>query len=370
MRQFNAMPGSRVIYRKIDFMEAPRHIGVFKFKNIGDVILMTPVLQILQDNFPGAKISLAINSDTASLLQGHPCLERVFAYERSFKKRNFIRTLVYEVRFLLRLRRQKFDLTIDFDQGDRSAWYAFLCGAKQRWTYWKPRNWLINRLHFFTQVFEFPPTKMHQVEWHLRLLSEAGLNVPKNTPLAIVVTETDSAWARATKAGWGGGRLVVVHPIARWLLKRWNPRKMAEVIDWLQDEQDCTVVLSNGGSQREIEKVEEILGFCRINPQLLTGGISLGQLAALIQTADCFLGVDTGPMHIAAAVGTPVVSLFGPTSEVNWSPWCEKSVVLKGDCVCRDVETAPCRWDQVRYCMESISTESVKEALAKFLANA
>ena len=349
-------------------MEAPRHIGVFKFKNIGDVILMTPVLQILQDNFPGARISLAINSETAPLLNGHPSLHQVFPYERSFKKRHFIRILVYEIRFLLRLRRQNFDLTIDFDQGDRSAWYAFLCGAKQRWTYWKHRNWLINSMHFFTRVFEFPPTKMHQVEWHLRLLRDAGLNVPEKAPLQIMVPYSDAEWARSRKKEWGGEQLVVVHPIARWLLKRWNPQKMAEVIDWLQVEKRCTVVVSNGGSRREIEKVDEILGFCRVKPRLLTGGITLGQLAALIQSADCFLGVDTGPMHIAAAVGTPVVSLFGPTKDENWSPWCEKSVVLKGECICRREETAPCHWDQVRYCMESISTERVKDALGKFLA--
>ena len=349
-------------------MQAIRRIGVFKFKNIGDVILMTPVLRILQENFPNAEISVAMNSEMAPLLQGHPSLHRVFAYERGFKKRNFIRTLVYEIRFLLRLRRQKFDLTIDFDQGDRSAWYAFVCAAKQRWTYWKKKNWLIARLPYYTkEFFIFPSKPIHQVEWHLSLLREAGLQMPENPSLEVVVPEKDLAWAVAKKAEWGDGRLVVVHPIARWLLKRWDPEKMAEVIDWLQWELGCTVVVSNGGSQREIEKVDEILGFCRTTPQLLTGGITLSQLAALIQKADCFLGVDTGPMHLAAAVGTPVVCLFGPTNEVNWAPWCERKVVLKGDCVCRQVETAPCEWNKVRYCMQSITVESVKEALRQFL---
>ncbi len=346
---------------------SPRSIGVFKFKNIGDVILMTPVLRALKENFPEAKISVALNSESACLLEGHPLLHRVFAYERRFKKRNFLRTLVYEIRFFLRLRRQKFDLTLDFDQGDRSAWYGWLCGARERWTYWKRRNRLMSRLPMHTRTFEFPPTHLHQVEWHLRMLSEAGLRVPEKPVLEVQVSGQDHAWAVARKKEWGAGRLVLVHPIARWLFKRWDPVKMAQVIDWLQQERKALVVISNGGTARELKKVRKILESCSTTPLLLAGETTLSQLAALIQLGDCFLGIDTGPMHLAAAVGTPVVSLFGATQPENWGPWCERKVILKGNCICGPRETPPCQWDQVRLCMQSITVEEVKQALDRFL---
>jgi heptosyltransferase-3 len=161
--------------------------------------------------------------------------------------------------------------------------------------------------------------------------------------------------------------VVHVHPVARWLFKCWNNEKMAAVIDWLELERGARVIVTSSADPRELERTRAIIAQCRSQPVLLAGQVSLGQMVALSEQADCFLGVDTAPMHIAAAVGAPVVALFGPTSTVAWRPWCERQVTLHKACQCQEQGKDLCPADKIRQCMESVSVEEAQSALAQFL---
>lgn len=124
------------------------------------------------------------------------------------------------------------------------------------------------------------------------------------------------------------GDYIIIQPTSRWLYKCWDDAKMAQLIDGLASSR-LPVVLTAGPDKHEQEMVAHIISLCRgVKPVNLAGQLSLAQLAAVIDGARLFIGVDSAPMHMAAALNTPCVALFGPTKLQRWRPWSEKSTVL------------------------------------------
>ncbi|PTX99544.1 hypothetical protein DB346_17050 [Verrucomicrobia bacterium LW23] len=164
--------------------------------------------------------------------------------------------------------------------------------------------------------------------------------------------------------------VVVVHAVSRWLWKCWDDAAMADVVDWLQTERGARVVFTTSQDPRELEKSRDILALCRTRPIFVPGTASLRQFAALCRRADAFFGVDTAPMHIAAAAGIPVVALFGPTNSRHWGPWTPRRTILSAGCICnanqREV-TELCDWKATRTCMAAITPAQAKAALAHWL---
>ena len=134
---------------------------------------------------------------------------------------------------------------------------------------------------------------------------------------------------------------------------------MARVIDTLEESGKARAVLTGGGEEKELKKIDNILKACRTRPVNLAGKVTLKQLAALSHRSRLFLGVDTAPMHIAAAVGTPVIALFGPSGEFNWGPWGKGHVVIKKDWDCRPCGKDGCEGSKRSRCLEEISEEEV-----------
>jgi heptosyltransferase-3 len=143
---------------------------------------------------------------------------------------------------------------------------------------------------------------------------------------------------------------------------------MARVIDELERSGKARVVLTSGGEEKELKKVEQILAHCQTRPINLAGKTTLKQLAALSDRSRLFIGVDTAPMHIAAAVGTPVLALFGPSGEFNWGPWGDGHGVLKKDWECRPCGKDGCQGSKKSRCLEEISEEEVLEKAFEMLA--
>ena len=133
---------------------------------------------------------------------------------------------------------------------------------------------------------------------------------------------------------------------------------------------EVRVVLTSGGEKKELDKIEQILRLCRTKPVSVAGKTTLKQLAALSQRCKFFIGVDTAAMHIAAAVGTPVIALFGPSGEVNWGPWGNGHVVIKRDFECRPCGKDGCQGSKRSRCLEEISEEEVLETAFHFLPSA
>jgi heptosyltransferase-3 len=342
-----------------------RRLAVFKLRNIGDVLMATPVLRALREKFPAARISVIVNSGTEAMLAGNPHVDEVLVYRRKDAARGIVRRLVDEIQFVRDLRRRRFDLTISFTEGDRAAWYSLACGAPVRIGFVKgkahPRAYT-HRVHAPRGM------RLHEVEKHFQLLREAGLPLPPPGPLCLELPDHVRAWAHAELATLRPAHVVHVHPVSRWLWKCWDSRAMAEVIDWLQTERHTRVIVTTGPAPRELEHAREIVALCRTAPLFYPGNLSLTQIAALSAESDGYFGVDTAPMHMAAAVGAPVVALFGPTSEKNWGPWTPRGQVLSSYCVCRDSnKSEKCDWNRVRACLAAISVAQAQGALDRML---
>jgi heptosyltransferase-3 len=210
---------------------------------------------------------------------------------------------------------------------------------------------------------------MHEVERHFYLLEQAGLQLGSTVPgdLCLVVPDDLRAWAAEQIAPLRPGRVVHVHPVARWLWKCWDSAAMARVIDWLQTERQARVLVTTGPVERERERAREIVELCRTSPLFFDGNLTLTQIAALSAASDGYFGVDTAPMHMAAAVGVPVVALFGPTNPQSWGPWTKRKRVLIGRCPCNEEQRRACDWNTVRACLASITVAQAETALDELL---
>ena len=348
-----------------------KRLAVFKLRNIGDVLMITPVLRALRETFPDARITVVVNSGTEAMLARNPHIDEVLLYQREKNGRGLLRRLRDEWALVRELRKRRFDLTLGFTEGDRTAWYSLFCRARIRfglprhgWNKFDPRR----RAYNYPM---FPPLAlMHEVEKHFWLLDHAGLKLRSPQPgnLCLVVPDDLRAWARAELAPLRPARIVHIHPVSRWLWKCWDSASMAGVIDWLQGERNARVVVTTGPAPRERERAREIADLCRTQPRFYDGNLSLGQIAALSAESDGYFGVDTAPMHMAAAVGVPVVALFGPTNAKNWGPWTPLGQVLFQGCPCNETKRKACDWDKVRACLAAITVPQAQAALEQMLS--
>ncbi len=342
----------------------PRHIGAFLFRQIGDVLLLTPALAALRAHYPQARITAVVNDFTAPMLENSPDLDQVWTYQRKGGGSGFWLRLRSELALARRVRRAGFDLTLDFTSGDRSAIYSLLSGACQRLTHAKVRGPFRPQYWAYTDRVIRSEVVMHQVRLHLDLLRPLSITVAE-PKLVLRLTEAERAWARQQRST-PARPVVVAHLVANWLFKCWDDAKAAQVIDWLQREQEAEVWFTCGPAPAELARARAILALCQTQPRIWLGNLTLRQLAALIGEADAFLGVDTAPMHMAAALGTPLVALFGPTLPAIWKPWAAQSVVLRGECPC-ERGGQRCDWSGVRACLQATTCDAVQTELARML---
>lgn len=348
-------------------------IAVFKMRNIGDVLMMTPALRALHETFPQAQITAVVNSGTEAMLAHNPHLHEVLVYQRREKGAGLLNRLRYEFGFAHQLRERKFDLTIGFTEGDRAAWYSIYCWAPYRagLTHYS-RGKYDPRRRVYNMPAPSSPPLMHDVEKHFYILEQAGvkLNNPKPGPLCLVIPDNLRAWAQHELASLKPAPIVHIHPVSRWLWKCWSSESMAQVIDWLQAERGARVIVTTGPVGPERERATDIVCRCDTRPIFYDGNLTLNQIAALSAESNGYFGVDTAPMHMAAAVGVPVVALFGPTNPASWGPWTPQGRVLSHPCICDIGRKPPCDWTPgaVRYCLNSITVAEAQAALEEMLA--
>lgn len=296
------------------------NVLVIKFRNIGDVLLTAPLVSALRAG--GHRVSALVKAGTEAMLAGHPDLDELFVYPAREPGESRGTLLRRELAFFRRLRARRFDLAISTTEGDRGIIAARLSGARRRrapFAAGKDKRW---RRWLIDEPVTPLPGMRHTVLRNLDLGSAEAAGGPVAVRLA--VDEDDRATVRALLAerGYDPARpLVHVHPTSRWFFKCWTDAGMAAVIDHLLGRLGVQVAVSCAPDARERERLNAILGRCTQQPIDLGGRLTLKQTAALSEIATVFFGVDTAPMHMAAAVGTPVVAIFGPSGAFDWGPW-------------------------------------------------
>ncbi len=355
--------------KNLDLRTEPvERILLIRLRNIGDVLLMGPTIRAFREAFPKAYLAALVNAGTEEMLSGNPLLDEILVFDPHWKALPLRQRFRREGKFVREVRRRKFDLAINMTEGDRGAFLCLASGARWKVGLHDPRG-LWWKKWVYDHWVRLPDWKAHMVEQMLEFPRSLGLD-PRGKGLEIFYPPEDRETIDLLLAKEGIGPadpVVHIHPTSRWLFKCWRDEGMAAVIDALQESGKARVVLTGGKEEKELKKIDCILKSCRTRPVNLAGKVTLKQLAALSRRSRLFLGVDTAPMHIAAAVGTPVIALFGPSGEFNWGPWGNGHVVIKKDWECRPCGKDGCQGSKRSRCLEEITEAEVLEKAFHFL---
>ena len=349
------------------------NILIVKLSAIGDVIHTLPALAALRKRYPRADITWVVEEAAADLLAGHPALTRVLV---SYRKR-WIRELkggqiahpLREVRaFLRELRRRPYDLVIDFHGLLKSAVVVAASGGRRRLGY--------DSLQELSGLFynEKIPEDMgkHAVDRYLdfvRYLDRkgedrnddvSGVAMPPEFTITAGETERRRVAELLAPHAETHNPFVAVSPVAFWETKLWEEEKFAALCDRIREELGIGVVLT-GGEAGSIERIRARMKTEAVN---LGGQTTLRELAYLYGQAALLITTDSGPMHLAAAVGTPVVALFGPTDPARTGPYGSGHRVIQGSLSCIPCFRKEC---ETKDCMRGITVEEVFEAVREVL---
>lgn len=355
---------------KVDF-GALRRVLVVKLRHHGDVLLSTPVFSVLKRHAPQAQVDALVYADTREMLEGHPAIDRIQVVDRSWRSLPVLDRLGREWGLLGALRERRYDLLIHLTDHPRGAWLARLLGCRYsvapgyggRSRFWK---------RSFTHHFALPlNARRHMVEWNLDAVRRLGLQ-PELSERKLLLkpdAESEASVSRLLNAnGLGDSDFVLWHAPSRWSFKCWPAKRTAAAIDALAA-RGCRVVLTAAPSREEMELVRSIMALAQSSPVDLSGRLTLRELAVLAARARLFVGVDSAPMHIAAAAGTPVVALFGPSGEAEWGPWGGAHRVVASELhPCRPCGRDGCGGSKRSDCLESLPETRVIDAVDELLA--
>jgi heptosyltransferase-3 len=335
-----------------------RNILIIKLRHIGDVLLATPVLRGLRAAYPDARLSMLVNRGTEGVLAHNPDLNEVLCLDKG--------SWQAQLAFVRMLKGRRFDAVVDLTDGDRSAIISLATRSPVRIGFNAEHRW---RGLLYSQVAKPRPMDQHRVEYDLCALRALGLDTKPGLPAVFVSPAEEQVvedWLLQVglRSGQGVAPMVVLQPGARYSLKVWPPDRFAQLADRLADRFGCRILL--GGDQREREVAELVARKTRCGPIVAAGRFTLLQFAALVKRCALFIGNDGGAMHIAAAMGTPVVALFGPTYPQRWGPRGGPSQVIYKGLDCRACYHPTClRGDES--CMQQISVDEVFGAACRML---
>jgi heptosyltransferase III len=339
---------------------APRLL-VIRRRYLGDIVLLGSVLRNLRLQWPRAWIAVLTESAYAGVLRLNPDADSTLTFpQRASGWFGFWRYL----------RRVGFTHVLDFDNTDKTALATRLSGATTRATFDRElipfrHRWVYTHTAKVTNAFY---DSHHITETYLALPAAIGVPIASRD-VRLVPRPDDVAWAKKFVAH--DGNKVLVHPGTRSPARIWPPERFAAVCDRLQDKLGAQLFLTAGPGEQPL--LEQIRAHAGSHLVTLEPPRHVGQLAALLAQFDAFLCHDSGPMHVAAAVGTPAVALFGSQNATIWRPLGEHHSVLQTPLPCACLGSAtpiPCvRADSYRsYCVRKLDVDEVFAAVTKTLA--
>lgn len=344
-----------------------RRVLVIKLRHHGDVLLTSPVFSVLKNHAPSLEIDALVYCDTADMLTLHPAIRQVYGIDRNWKKLGVLAQAREEWRLLSSLRARRYDLVIHLTEHPRGAWLKRLTGAHYGVARSLPEKgyfWQNSFTHFYPWL---GGNRRHTVELHLDALRRIGIQ-PGDHERHLTLVPGETAEARITallaQHGLHGKDFIHLHPTSRWLFKCWPEKNVTQLIEALQA-QGHAIVITAAPDERERAMVERIVAPLATPVINLAGQLGLKELAALSHRARCFMGVDSAPMHIAAAMQTPTVVLFGPSGEHEWGPWQVPHRILTSNHPCRPCGQDGCGGSKVSECLSSIPVERVLDAIKK-----
>lgn len=348
-------------------------ILVAKLRHHGDVLLSSPVFSLLRKNFPQAVIDAYIYEETYPMLDGHKAINGFHLYSKKIAKKSFFSKIKQEWSLLKTIRKSSYDLVVNLTEGDRGAIAALVSGARYRAGFDPEGSGFLAKKKIYTHRCRICHGFRHTVERHLDVLRCLGLQVEekdKNLTFEICQDVLKKMENLLKLYQINPHNFILIHPVSRWLFKCWDEKKIAGVVSYLI-EKGYHIVLTASSDEKEKAVNKKILHFFQDSSYILdlSGKTSLKELGALVKLSKLLLCVDSVPMHIASALKSPVVALFGPTSEKTWAPWKNPlSQVVKDDSFpCRPCFMPGCGGCGVSDCIQSLSENRVIDAIEKVM---
>jgi len=349
----------------------PRSILILQTKQIGDLVLSSALARNLQLEYPGIRIVFLCDGRFASLLTANDIASEAVTFRRSHMRGTPLRRAQELILTLLRLRRRHFDMAIDLTDTKTSRFILGLVGARVRVGYHpseRPPHWF-ERQPANVRAKPFGYAGKHFLYRYLSPLEGLGIELRVRHPdIRPPPSETTKALALLDKFHLRPNAFVAVHVGASFPGRRWQPERFAAAIDRISAETALDFALV--GSPDENDVVEKVLATAKTRIVNLVGSLPLETLPALFKQARLFLGNDSGPMHMAAAVGTPVVGLFGLQSPVRWGPVGAPSIsvspAMPCDCVGGDLCERPD--PNKACCVWRLDVDTVADAVLQLMA--
>ncbi|MBI3807267.1 MAG: putative lipopolysaccharide heptosyltransferase III [Nitrospirae bacterium] len=332
-----------------------RNILIIKLRYIGDVLLATPTVRVIKAARPDVRVTMMVNRGTEDVLSGNPDMDEILVLDKG--------SLAAQSQLVAGLRRRRFDMVIDLTDGDRSAFLSWISGAPVRIGFNDEQRW---RGHYYTQVVQSVPGLRHRIDRDLEVLKPLGIQSDsKNPQLWLTPEEMSSADQLLDQLGVQRSQsMVILQPGARYWFKAWPPERFAELADRLTSRYGCQVLI--GGSDQDIDLAQQIRQMAKSSLVIMAGRTTIKQFAAIAKKSALFVGSDSGAMHIAAAVGTPVVALFGPSNPREWGPRGGPVEVLYKEIDCRSCFHPTCTRGEEN-CMRLIAVDEVFAAAQRLL---
>jgi len=340
-------------------VKAPKKILVVRTDRLGDVILSTPVIKNLKLAFPQAGISFMCRPYTKEAVLGNPWLDEVIVYDKYGKQKSFFST----IKFSFSLRKKRFDWAIILHPTNRAHILAFLAGIPVRVGWNRKLGFLLNKKLVHTKE----KGQKHELDYSLDVLRSLDIPIKEKMTYFPLDKQAQKVVDEILKAKDIGknDKFIVIHPSASCVSKRWPMGYFIELIKLLKKEINFKIVVVS--SEKEKEFVKELTDSLDVID--LCGKLGISELGSLLKKAVLFISNDSGPVHIAASLNTPVISIFGRKdpglSPVRWRPQGEKSYYIHKDAGCRVCLAHDCQ--KGFQCLRSIEPQELFEMVMKIL---
>jgi ADP-heptose:LPS heptosyltransferase len=326
---------------------------IVRLRSIGDVVLTLPALQALHDWRPDLRIHMLVEPLSAPLVENHPAISEIIVLRKFW-------------RAVRQLRHSRFAIAFNMHGGPTSAFLTRLSGAPVR-VCWAQRqySWCYN-VHVPVHFPVYGRIEMHTAEHRLQQFLYTGLR-ESPLPQAKVYVDANAAdfvRRKLAQKGIGAGQpYALVRPGASQATKRWPVERFAEIAKWLRDSHGIATVVNLGPGDESIE-AEVNRAFAGV----VVNDLDLRGLVALLAGSCLFIGNDTGPTHIAAALQKKCVVIFGASDSKVWSPWKTESRLIENPFPCSQCPRGGCQSLAASECIASISVEQVRQACGELLS--
>lgn len=338
-----------------------KRILVVRTDRIGDVLLSTPVIKVLRDNYPHAFIAMMVSPHCKEIVEGNPYLDEVVLYDKDAKEKGWFSS----IKFARKLSKSKFDIAIILHPTNRVHLISYIAGIPKRVGYDRKMGFLLTDKFSHTKQLG----QKHELEYNLDLLENLGLRID-DKGLFMPIRPASEEWAKDFLKSQGiknTDRLLLVNPAASCPSKIWPSDRFAEAADRLAQRYGLKVIVVCG--PKDVFIAEKVIVQMKAPACSLAGKVSLSQLASLLKRSALFISNDSGPVHIASALGVAVISIFGRKqnglSPKRWGPLGIKGKVLHKDVGCINCLAHNCNKEFA--CLKAITVEDVLGAAGTLL---